>query len=465
MKILSITAGAAQMYCGSCLRDNALAAELIRRGHDVMLLPVYTPTRTDELNVSADRVFFGGISVYLEQHVPLFRKSPKLFDRLWDSTAAIRFASRRSIAVDPSSLGALTVSMLKGEAGNQHKEVEKLVAWLRHEPPPDVTVLPNSLLISLARPIKEATGRPVCVTLQGEDLFIDGLPEADRRAALELIRASVTHVDAFIAVSDYYADFMRGLLGVPEAKMRVVPLGINLEGFEPRRIKTNDADDAGDADDARGADDARAAHKETFIVGFFGRVAPEKGLHVLADAYKIFRERNGAGASRLEVGGYLAPEHRDYLRGVERRMKAWGLASEFNYRGALERDAKIKFLRGLDAFSLPATYDEPKGLSLIEAMACGVPVVVPRRGAFTELIERTGGGLLVEPDDARALADGLYSLRRDHALADELGRAGAAGVREHYSVARMADRALEVYGDVVNATAGASSRAAQAVVA
>jgi glycosyltransferase involved in cell wall biosynthesis len=453
MKILSITAGAAQMYCGSCLRDNALAAELIRRGHDVLLLPLYTPTRTDEPNVSADRVFFGGISVYLEQHVPVFRKSPKLFDRLWDSNAAIRFASRRSIAVDPSSLGALTVSMLKGEAGNQHKEVEKLVAWLRREPPPDVTVLPNSLLISLARPVREATGRPVCVTLQGEDLFIDGLPEADRRQALDLIRANVPHVDAFVAVSDYYAAFMRELLDIPGGKMRVVPLGINPDGFAPRRGLT---DDAGDTVNAGGG---------AFTVGFFGRVAPEKGLHVLADAYRIFREREGAGASRLEVGGYLAPEHRDYLRGVERRMQGWGFAAEFNYRGAPGRAAKIEFLRGLDAFSLPATYDEPKGLSLIEAMACGVPAVVPRRGAFTELVGRTGGGLLVEPDDARALAAGLDSLRRDRALADELGRAGAAGVREHYTVARMADRALEVYGDVARGAAGAPGCAAQTVVA
>ena len=456
MRILYITAGAAQMYCGSCLRDNALAAELIRRGHDAMLLPVYTPTRTDDVNVSADKVFFGGISVYLEQHVPVFRKSPKLFDRLWDSTAAIRLASRRSIAVDPSSLGALTVSMLKGEAGNQHKEVEKLVAWLRHETAPDVTVLPNSLLISLARPIKEATGRPVCVTLQGEDLFIDGLPEADRRETLELIRANVAHVDAFVAVSDYYAAFMRGLLGVPAGKMRVVPLGINLAGFEPRAGR---ADEAGAPAGGGGG---------AFAVGFFGRVAPEKGLHVLAEAYKIFRERGGADEARLEVGGYLAPEHRGYLRGVERRMKEWGLAAEFNYRGALDRGDKIEFLRGLDAFSLPATYDEPKGLSLIEAMACGVPAVVPRRGAFTELVERTGGGLLVAPDDARALAEGLDSLREDRERARELGRAGAAGVREHYSVARMADRALEVYGDVVGAAAAAArapGRAAGAVVA
>jgi glycosyltransferase involved in cell wall biosynthesis len=446
MKILSITAGAAQMYCGSCLRDNALAAELIRRGHDVMLLPVYTPTRTDERNVSARRVFFGGISVYLEQHVGLFRRSPKFFDRLWDSTAAIRLASRRSIAVDPAQLGALTVSMLRGEEGNQRKEIDKLVAWLRDETAPDLTVLPNSLLISLARPIREATGRPICVTLQGEDLFIANLPDTDRRAALALIRANVAHVDLFVAVSDYYATFMRELLHVPTEKMRVVPLGINLEGYAPREQTIEH-------------------HNSSFVVGYFGRIAPEKGLHVLAEGYKILRGRNELVGSRLEVGGYLAPEHKNYLREIERGMRDAGLADEFHYRGALERDEKIDFLRGLDVFSLPATYDEPKGLSLLEAMACGVPVVVPRRGAFTEVIERTGGGLLVAPDDPQALAEGILAIKNDAARAAELARNGAAGVRAHYSVARMADRALEVYESVVRGAEVDASRAAQVVVA
>src|SRR4051812_32949267 len=115
MKILSITAGAAGMYCGSCLRDNALAAELIAQGHDVMLLPLYTPTLTDETNVSFDKVFFGGISVYLEQKLALFRQMPRFVDRLWDSGLALRAASRSSIPPSPKMLGELTVSMLKGE--------------------------------------------------------------------------------------------------------------------------------------------------------------------------------------------------------------------------------------------------------------------------------------------------------------------------------------------------------------
>ena len=109
------------MYCGSCLRDNAMATELMKRGHDVLLLPVYTPTLTDEPNVSADHVVLGGISAYLEQYVPLFRKTPRWLDRLWDSKTALNLATRRSLSTNPKTLGEMTVSVLKGEDGFQRK--------------------------------------------------------------------------------------------------------------------------------------------------------------------------------------------------------------------------------------------------------------------------------------------------------------------------------------------------------
>ena len=126
MRILSLTAGAGQMYCGSCLRDNALAAELLARGHDVLLQPVYTPTLTDEVNVSGSHVLMGGISVYLAQKVPLFRHTPKWLDRVWDAPGVIRAATRRAISTDPHMLGDMTVSMLRGEGGAFRKEMEKL---------------------------------------------------------------------------------------------------------------------------------------------------------------------------------------------------------------------------------------------------------------------------------------------------------------------------------------------------
>jgi glycosyltransferase involved in cell wall biosynthesis len=292
--------------------------------------------------------------------------------------------------------------------------------------------LPYALLISLARPLKEALGRPICCTLQGEDLFLEGLHEPYKSQALELIRANVKHVDVFISVSEYYAEFMPGYLGIPAEKIRVVPLGINLEGYH-RRVESN-----------------AAQGSKPFTVGFFARVAPEKGLHLLAAAYRQLRERELSGA-RLEAAGYLAPEHREYLSGIEQEMKDAGLASEFHYRGVLDRTNKIEFLRGLDVLSVPATYDEPKGIFLLEGMACGVPVVQPRRGAFPEIVEKTGGGLLVEPDDPASLAEGILQLHNDAALAQKLGQSGFEKVREHYSVARMADRALEVYEELAHA--------------
>jgi glycosyltransferase involved in cell wall biosynthesis len=426
MRILSFTGGAGTMYCGSCLRDNALAAELLSRGHDVVLTPVYTPTRTDERNVSQHQVFFGGISVFLEQHSALFRHTPRFVDRLWDAEWVIRMASRRQIKVDPKSLGELTVSMLRGDEGFQRKEITKLLEWLRTEPKFDVVNLPYVLLLGLAEPLRRTLGVAVVCTLQGEDLFLDGLGEPYKRQSLELIKAAAAHVDAFLPVSRYYLEYMPGYLGLPRDKMRVVPLGINLDGYAPRQ----------------------KARTDVFTIGYFARVAPEKGLHVLAEAYRELRSRPGIGKSRLVAAGYLAPEHHGYLDGIKSRMRQWGLADQFEYRGEVDRAEKIAFLQGLDVLSVPATYQEPKGIFLLEAMANGVPVVQPRRGAFPEVVENTGGGLIVEADSASALADGLLELWRNPARAAELGRAGAEGVRRHYTVGRMAETAEAVYREV-----------------
>ncbi len=425
MKILSITAGAANMYCGSCLRDNALAAELIRRGHDVTLMPVYTPTLTDETNVSTGNpVLFGGISVYLEQHVPLFRRTPRLLDRLWDAAPVIRAFAGRSMQVDPRVLGEMTVSMLKGEDGHQRKEFDKLIDWLRDEPPPDIVNIPNSLLISMAGPIRRVLKRPVVVTMQGEDLFLDGLQEPFRAESIDLIRRQAADVDLFLAVSEFYVERMHRFLGIPLDKIAVVPLGINTDGYEGPRPASNGV----------------------FRIGYFARVAPEKGLMELAEAYRVLRQEKGLPAARLDAAGYLGAEHKGYLARVEGQMKSWGLGDEFRYHGSVDRDGKIAFLRALDVLSVPAPYPDPKGTYLLEAMAAGTPVVQPRRGAFPETIERTGGGLLVEPT-TEALADGLLQLSRDPELARRLGAAGAVGVREHYSVAREAERVLEVFGE------------------
>lgn len=427
MRILYFTAGAAGMYCGSCLRDNALATELLRQGHDVMLVPLYTPTRTDEPNVSQEKVLFGGISVYLEQHSALFRHSPRWLDKLLDSPFALKQAAKSSIPVDPQALGELTVSMLQGEHGHQRKEVFKLLDWLKTQPPFDVVDLQNSMLSGLAKPIKEALRAPLCCTLQGEDFFINGLREPYRSQALALIRENAQHIDCFIAVSHFAATMMAELLHIPREKIKVMPLGLNLKDYACCQPPQH------------------WPRHEPLTIGYFARIAPEKGLHLLADAYIQLRQRDGFPAARLEAAGYLAPEHHGYLRAIEAKLQAAGYGAEFRYHGTLEREDKLRFLQSIDVFSMPTTFDESKGLPVLEAFANGIPVVQPRRGSFVEMIETTGGGLLCEPDNAASLADQLHELWRNPEQARDLARRGFAGVREHYSVERMAERAVSVY--------------------
>jgi glycosyltransferase involved in cell wall biosynthesis len=224
---------------------------------------------------------------------------------------------------------------------------------------------------------------------------------------------------------------MSEFLAISRDKIAVVPLGINVAGHERKQPAA-----------------AANVKDREFRIGYFARVAPEKGLHMLADAYARFRRKTGHAPARLEAAGYLASAYRGYMDEVRRMLDQAGLAGEFSYRGVLDREGKLAYLQSLDVLSVPATYDEPKGMFLLEAMASGVPVVEPRRGAFVEIIEKTGGGLLVEPDDPDSLAEGLHTLWQDREKATMLGDRAFRGVRAHYTVAHSADRLLEVYEDV-----------------
>ena len=245
---------------------------------------------------------------------------------------------------------------------------------------------------------------------------------------MNLIRNQVDHVDLFLSVSEYYADFMPQYAGIPRNKIRVVPLGINPHGFELREPRTS----------------------EPFTIGFLARVAPEKGLHVLAEAYRILRQSGDLSEARFEVAGYMAPDCKPYLAQIEANLRKAKLNTEFHYRGVLDRAEKISFLRQLDVMSIPATYDEPKGVSLLEAMACGVPLVQPRRGGFTEIVEKTGSGLLIKPDDPESLAAGILEIYRNKERAAEFGANGFRGLRDHYTAAHMADKLLDAYESVLN---------------
>ena len=424
MKIAYIAAGAAGMYCGTCIHDNTLAAALQRKGHDVALIPTYTPIRTDETDVSIDRVFYGGINVYLQQKLALFRHTPWMFDRLFDSPSLLNGLSRFSASTSAQDLGSLTVSVLQGEEGQQRKELAKLVKWLKDSYQPDLVQLTNSMFVGFAREIKKALGVPILCALQGEDIFLEDLIEPYKSRASKLLQARASEVDGYIAPCRYYADFMAEYLDIPASKIDVVHLGLNLSEHGLRQ---------------------KNLAETPFVIGYLARICPEKGLHLLVDAFHRLTDRVGSDKVQLKVAGYLGKKDELYLEELVKQIDAWGLSEAFNYWGEVDRHQKTDFLNGLHILSVPTTYRESKGLFILEALANGVPVVQPRHGAFPELIGATGGGILVDPESPDALAEGIFQLMSDRGYREQLGQQGKETAHREFSDDVMAEATLTVY--------------------
>ena len=419
MKIVLLTPGTGSYYCGVCMRDNALAKELIRQGHDAVMLPMYLPLTLDEGAASPDsEIFFGGVNVYLQQKLALFRHTPRWLDRLLNARGLLKLAGKKSGMTATADVGELTLSMLHGEHGHQAKELAKLIEWLR-EHRPDAVWLSTALLVGLARGIKDALGVPVLASLQGEDSFLDGLPEPWRTRSWEAMGERARDCDACIAPSRYYAELMgRRMKLAPEA-LRVIPNGVAIE--ETFNIQ-------------------RPTFNVQPTVGYLARFIPGKGLGLVVEAFVLLKKRGRFPAAKLRCAGAMTADDESFVATLRQRLMDAGLAGDAEFLSNVSREEKAAFLQSLTLLSVPANYGEAFGLYLIEAWAAGVPVVQPRCAAFTELVEQTGAGILVEPGSADALANGWEKLLAEPAKAMEMGVRGRAAVAREFSMPRMAER-------------------------
>jgi len=421
MHIAIITAGGAGMFCGSCMHDNTWARALISAGARVSLIPTYTPIRVDEEDVSRDDVHFGGIGVYLGHRVPGWRRLPRKLTRWLDRPWVIRLVTQFGVSTDARHLGALTLEMLAGDDGPHAAGVTELAELVADELKPDIVCFSNSLLAGAVSAIKQRFDVPVLCVLQGDDVFLEGLTEPYRTQAIETIHDRCGDFDGFLVHSDYYRDFMVRYLGLDQRDFHRIPLGIDLELHDGEPVERGN---------------------ERFTVGYFARICPEKGLDRLIEAFRILHRRHPD--TRLIAGGWLGKSERRWFRGLLRGTRDLGDA--FEYIGSpRDTPGKVSLLKSLDVLSVPTVYREPKGLYVLEAMANGVPVVQPDHGAFPELIEATGGGLLVDPGNAAALADVLEQLKLDPARRIELAAAGQAAVRRQFAAGPMAAESLDLF--------------------
>ena len=457
MTIVQITPGAGGMYCGNCFRDNALVAELRKLGHQVLMVPLYLPMTLDEEDQSRGTpIFFSGINVYLEQKSSFFRHAPGWLHRLLESPVLLRWAAGKAAKTRPDEVGDLTISMLRGEEGNQSRELDELIGWLKQHPPPDVICLSNALLVGLVRKLKQELRAPVVCMLQGEDYFLDSLPQTQRELAWKTLAERATEVDSFIAPSRYFAELMTKRLHLPADRVHVVFNGINLEGYQaveptpnPSKAGNRPGVDEHILPSSEGSGVGKATGTQSSpVLGYFARMCREKGLDRLVEAFILLKRRDGTKDLKLRVGGGCGPSDEPFVTALRERLKTNGVLHDAEFHPNPDRKAKLELLRSLTVFCVPALYGEAFGLYVIEALASGVPVVQPRAASFPELIEATGGGVVYESGDVNALANTVEALLLNPSKLRALGEAGRKSAVRDFSARRMAENIARVFQQV-----------------
>ena len=423
MRIIHIIPGSGgSFYCGNCLRDSKYVVALRKMGHEVIKVPMYLPLFANEHEHNHIPVFYGAISIYLKQLYPIFEKAPKWFDNLLNTQPMLKLAAGMAGSTRAKGLSEMTISMLKGEHGRQHEELDRMIDWIREHYPADAVHLSNALLSGLAPRIKEKLGVPVFCSLQDEDVWIDVMKPEFRREAWSLMLENSRSIDRFISVSHFFSALMKERIGLPDYKVKTIYLGIDPADYEYIPI----------------------AEKPRNI-GFISRMCEENGLDILVEAFISLKDRQGFQDVNLILTGGSTGDDKHYINKLKKRIDRTGLHDRVQFQENFEDKGRKEFFRKVSVVSVPVRIGEAFGLYLLESMASGVPVVQPALGAFPEIIQKSGGGLTYEPNQPEILAESLAKILSDPQQLSALSQAGFDGVHRYFDIFTHARELVTAY--------------------
>ncbi|MFA6797975.1 MAG: glycosyltransferase [Bacteroidales bacterium] len=423
MRILQIIPGSGgTFYCGNCLRDSQYIDALRKLGHDVVVLPMYLPLFENKQNSKDIPVFYGAISIYLKQLMPIFRHAPAWFDRMLNSKPMLKLAAGMAGSTDAKGLEEMTISMLKGEHGQQNEELSRMIEWIRDHYQPDVIHLSNALLSGLAPRVRRELGIPVVCSLQDEDVWVDIMKPRFREEAWQLMRENGEFIDGFIGVSQFFSGFLQDRLAIPDHKLGTIHLGVEPSDYE--YIKTEN---------------------RPLNIGYLSRLCQENGLDILVEAFILLKKKAGFEQVKLILTGGSTGADKRFLASIRKRIRDAGVIDEVEFHPDFENDGRMEFLRNIALLSVPVRKGEAFGVYLLEALASGIPVVQPALGAFPEITEISGGGITYSPNNPEALANALAALLADPDQLHDRSRRARAGVERHFNINTQADKLVEFY--------------------
>ena len=432
MKIIQITPGSGDnFYCENCLRDQVLLRTLQSQGHHIKMVPLYLPIKFDSPEVSLDTpIFYGGVNVYLQQKLGLFRKTPRWVDSVFDNRSLLSKVSKKAGMTSSKDLGETTLSMLRGEDGYQAKELERLIDWLsRDMEKPDVILLSNVLIGGMASELRKRLQVPVVCLLQDEEAFVDGMGEPYSKEAWDLLKKCSKEIDAFIAVSKAYGSRMATRLDLGENKLHTAYMGIDLKEYMPAE-----------------------SPPDRPTIGFLSRMCPNRGLDILVETFILLKQKPELKNCRLQISGGKSQADEPFLRDIRRQLEKAGVADDVQFIPEFLGEGRRQWLKELTVMCVPEKEEAAYGLFALEAQAAGVPIVVPKIGIFPELIELTGGGVIVEFNSPLVFAAVLEPMLLDPHSTHRLGRTGRRGVSKHFDVEKTAANLIDLLGKVVGKT-------------
>ena len=419
MKILLIIPGSGDtFYCGNCFRDNLYAQALRRVGHEVVIMPLYLPL-TDKLFRADTPLFFPATSYYVAQKYFVKGKMPQVFEKLLDSPSILRLASSMSGTTSAKGMEQMTLSMIKGDDKNFAKQTEKLIDWIVNHDQPDIIHLSSSLLIGIAKAIKNQINIPIVCSLQDEEIWLDGLENPFAQDAWESIKHNTKYIEHFVVSSKFYKSIV--LDKFPEiGEIDVVYPGVNIENYKSEN------------------------YPKKPTIGFFYRMNYENGLDILAQSFVNLKKENSIPDLQLKIGGGYTRENKSFVNRIRNILQPY--MNDIIWSDSYSLDEHTGFYKDISLICAPIRFNEAFGLYLCEAFAAGRPAVVPDTGSFSEIVEKAG--LLYLSNDSEHLTETLRKILVDNALYERCKENALQLSREKYNDTTAAEKLLEIYQTV-----------------
>jgi glycosyltransferase involved in cell wall biosynthesis len=230
----------------------------------------------------------------------------------------------------------------------------------------------------------------------------------------KLIGYALRRADTVCVTSEFLAQQVRRY--APSVQPYITPFGVDTEQFAPA--------------------DQTTRHSGPFTIGIAKTIAPMYGQQVVLDTLPAIHR--AIGEVRLVLIGS------DRTRGaIRQRARRLGVENLIEFRGFVPHRDLPSHLRGLDLAVNPSICQESFGVSVLEASACGLPVVATDVGGVREVCRDGHTGQLVPPADATALGEAIIHLAGRESLRDQMGREGRRFVEKYYSWDRCVDTMLE----------------------